>query len=105
MTPEVHIAQHADDPKQQVVTFSPPVASWSFHEGHTLDELWKELIQGTSALAMDHLEDDFDETMQKKMRVRITAILIYWKSQGWISFKSETPPEPFLGSPATSTES
>lgn len=88
------------------MTFSPPVASWSFHQGHSLDELWKELIQGSSALAMDHLEEDFDEKMQKKMRVRITSILLYWKSQGWISFPATTGAQvPFLGSPETSTES
>lgn len=74
------------------MTFSPPVALWSFHQGHSLDELWKELIQGSSALAMDHLEDDFDEEMQKKMRVRITSILLYWKSQGWVSFETVAPP-------------
>jgi len=89
-----------------VVTFSPPVASWSFHEGHTLEELWKELIQGASALALDNIEADFDEVMQKKMRVRITSILLYWKSQGWVSFNDPAPPEtPFLGSPETSTGS
>jgi len=88
------------------VTFDPPVASWSFLEGHTLDELWKELIQGVSALALDNLEADFDEEMQKKMRVRITSILLYWKSQGWVSFNVPTTPElPFLGSPETSTGS
>lgn len=88
------------------MTFSPPVASWSFHEGHTLEELWKELIQGTGALAMDNLDAPFDEEMQKKMRVRILSILLYWKGQGWVSFTSPTPSElPFLGSPETSTES
>ena len=88
------------------MTFDPPVASWSFLEGHTLDELWKELIQGVSALAQDNLEADFDEEMQKKMRVRITSILLYWKSQGWVSFTAPTEPElPFLGSPETSTGS
>lgn len=89
-----------------MVTFSPPVASWSFHEGHTLEELWKELIQGSSALAMDHLDEPFDEKMQKKMRVRITSILLYWKSQGWVSFTAPVASqESFLDSPATSTES
>jgi hypothetical protein len=88
------------------VTFDPPVASWSFHQGHTLDELWKELIQGSSALAMDHLEEPFDEKMQRKMRVRILSILIYWKSQGWLSFPGSTESqESFLDSPETSTES
>lgn len=74
-----------------MVTFTPPVASWSFHKGHTLDELWRELIQGASALAMDHLEDDFDEKMQRKMKVRILSILIYWKSQEWLEFGEATP--------------
>lgn len=88
------------------MTFEPPVASWSFHQGHTLEELWKELIQGSSALALDHLEADFDEAMQRKMRVRITSILIYWKSQGWVSFNDPSESEPpFLGSPETSKES
>lgn len=105
MTPDVHIEQDPSNPKRQVVTFSPPVASWSFAEGHTLDELWRELIQGSSALAMDHLEDDFDEKMQKKMRVRILSILIYWKSQGWIDFVPNKKEEPIsLDSPVTSTE-
>jgi len=50
----------------------------------------------------DNIEGDFDEEMQKKTRARILAVLLYWKSQGWVTF----PDEPtFLDSPETSTES
>jgi hypothetical protein len=97
LIPNVSITQHPEDPLQQVVTFSPPVVSWAFHQGHTLEELWKELIQGSSALAMDHLEDAFDEAMQQKMRVRITSILLYWRSQGWLTFDSSTSAETSTG--------
>lgn len=72
------------------MTFSPPVASWSFPDPeYTLDVLWKELVQGSSALALENLEAPFDTEMQQKMRVRILSILLYWKSQGRVVF--ETP--------------
>ena len=69
-----------------MVTFSPPVASWLFRDDHSLDELWKELHQATAALLQDHLEDPFDEAMQKKMRARIMTVLLYWVSQKWVTF-------------------
>jgi hypothetical protein len=70
-----------------VVTFSPPVASWSFPDAaYDLDALWKELIQGSSALALENMEAPFDAEMQQKMRVRILSILLYWQSQGRVVF-------------------
>lgn len=84
--PNVTITPKEDDPTQQVITFDPPVASWSFAEGHTLDELWKELHQATSALMFDNLEQPFDETMQQKTRTRIMQVLLYWASKKWIEF-------------------
>lgn len=80
-----------------MVTFSPPVASWSFpNPDHTLDELWYQLLSGCSALAMEHVNDELEDT-RKKLKVRIMSILIYWKAQGWVSFepkKAEVPEAP-----------
>jgi hypothetical protein len=43
---------------------------------------------------LENAEVDFDAAMQKKMRTRILSILLYWKSQGWVSFTpAETPTE------------
>jgi hypothetical protein len=97
LTPDVHIVPCDDDAARLVVTFSPPVASWLFHPEHPLDELWLELLQGSGALAMDLVGDttiDAAET-HKRMRERITTILLYWQKQGWVSFLSspETPTE------------
>lgn len=86
-----------------MVTFSPPVASWSFLQGHTLDELWAELHQASAALLQDHLAEPFDEAMQKKLRVRILAVVLFWAGKGWVSF--DAPPALILDSPETSTGS
>ncbi len=69
-----------------MVTFSPPVASWSFPTEHTRDELWATLNQATAALLHEHKEDPFDDAMQKRLKVRILSVVLYWQGQGWLKF-------------------
>ena len=68
-----------------MVLFDPPVASWSFLQGHTSDELWRELHQATSALLMTCAKDAlFDDALQAKVRTRILSVLLYWAAKDWV---------------------
>jgi hypothetical protein len=82
---EIHFTHRPEDPVHQVVTFTPPVASWTFSEGHTPDELWKELLQASSALAHDFGDAPFAEREQAQMRERICSVVFYWEKQGWVT--------------------
>lgn len=71
---------------RQVITFDPPVASWSFAAGHQSDELWKELTQATSHLMLDYPpEAEFTQEVKDKLRARILVVLLYWVSQHFLS--------------------
>ena len=83
---DVNITQHPENPEQQVVTFTPPVASWSVTPEHTLDALWKELTWATSALLSEQAPDKvFDAVLQQALRTRILTVVLYWVSQGWVT--------------------
>lgn len=85
MALEIHFTPYAEDATQQIVTFTPPVATWTFSEGHTPDELWKELLQASSALSHDFGDTPFTESAQEAMRTRICSVVLYWEKQGWVS--------------------
>ena len=78
MKPNVSITPDPKDSTQQVITFDPPVASWSFSPDHTSDELWRELRQATSHLMFTHKDEGFTEDMQTQLKARILTVLLYW---------------------------
>jgi hypothetical protein len=84
LKPNITITPNAEDPTLQVITFDPPVASWSFADGRTSDELWQELTQASSHLLIGHLASDFTEEIQAKLKSRILQVLLYWVSQKWL---------------------
>lgn len=85
LTPKISIAPHPDDPSQQVITFEPPVATWSFGADKKLDDLWLDLRRATAALLIEHREEPFDAAMQQKLQERILAVLKYWTGQYWLT--------------------
>ena len=68
-----------------MITFDPPVASWSFTEGHVLDELWQEITQASHHLLFTNQEAPFDTEMQDKLRHRILGVLANWVAQKWLT--------------------
>jgi len=85
LRPDVTITPHPEDATQQVITFDPPVASWSFDPAHPSDELWLALRQATSHLMFTHKDEAFTEDMQKQLKARILTVLLYWVSQKWLT--------------------
>lgn len=68
-----------------MILFDPPVASWSFAEGRSIDELWQELTQASHHLLFTNAEVPFDEDMQNRLRKRILGVLFNWTEQKWLT--------------------